>query len=86
MIVVCKYFELKEEKRMQDGYFIPSKQKLLYICTEDDLMMFETIDNSDIRRIFWVAPDEVQFLYEQEEDWTEERLEQQKREISGQWI
>jgi hypothetical protein len=86
MIVVCKYFELKEEKKMLDGYFIPSKQKLLYICTEDELMMFETVDDSDIRRIFWAALDEVQFLYEQEEDWTEERLEQQKREISGQWI
>jgi len=86
MIVNCKYFELKEEKIMEDGHFISSKQKLLYICTEENLMQFETIDDSDIKRIFWASNDEVEFLEEKEEDWSEEKIKQREKEINGQWL
>ena len=86
MIVNCKYFELKEEKKMEDGHFISSKQKLLYICTEENLMQFETIDNSDIKRIFWAKNDEVDFLEEKKEDWSDEKIKQREKEINGQWL
>ena len=85
MIVKCKYFELKEQKFMQDGHFISAKQKLLYICTEENMMQFETVDDSDIKRIFW-AKEEVEFLSEVDEDWSEERVQQQQREINGKWL
>ena len=86
MIVNCKYFELKEQNFMQDGHFISAKQKLLYICTEENMMQFETVDDSEIRRIFWATAEEVEFLSEIQEDWTEERVQQQQREINGNWL
>lgn len=86
MIVDCKYFQLKEQKFMQDGHFIPTKQKLLYICTEDNMMQFETIDESDIKRIFWAIESEVEFLSEEKEEWSEEKVQQQKKEIYGKWL
>lgn len=86
MIVKCKYFELKEQKFMQDGHFISAKQKLLYICTEENMMQFETVDDSDIKRIFWAKEEEVEFLSEVDEDWSEERVQQQQREINGKWL
>ena len=66
MIVNCQYFVLKEKKDMQDGHFISAKQKLLYICTEENLMQFETSDDSEIKRIFWATENEVEFLEEKE--------------------
>ena len=86
MIVNCKYFELKEEKRMEDGHFISSKHTLLYICTEENKMQFETFDNTDIKRIFWASNDEVEFLEEKEEDWSEEKINKREKEINGQWL
>ncbi len=86
MIVSCKYFELKEQKNMQDGHFISLKQKLLYICTEENLMQFETVDDSEIKRIFWATADEVCFLVETKEDWSEEKILQQQNEINGKWL
>lgn len=86
MIVSCKYFELKEQKNMQDGHFISLKQKLLYICTEENLMQFETVDDSEIKRIFWTTADEVVFLSETKENWSEEKILQQQNEINGKWL
>ncbi len=71
---------------MKDGHFISSKQKLLYICTEENLMQFETIDDSEIKRIFWAAEIEVEFIEELTEEWTEERVLQREKEINGQWL
>lgn len=86
MIVDCKYFELREEKIMQDGHFISPKQKLLYICTEEDMIQFETVDDTDIKRIFWAGLYEVDFLYETQEDWSIEKIKQREKEITGQWL
>lgn len=86
MIVNCKYFELKEKKFMQDGHFISSGQKLLYICTEENMMQLETVDDSEIKRIFWANEEEVKFLSESQEDWSEERIQKQKDEINGKWL
>ena len=71
---------------MEDGHFISSKQKLLYICTEENKMQFETFDNTDIKRIFWASNDEVEFLEEKEEDWSEEKINKREKEINGQWL
>jgi len=71
---------------MQDGHFISSKQKLLYICTEENQMQFETFDDTDIKRIFWANTDEVEFLEEKSEDWSEEKLQKREREINGNWL
>lgn len=86
MIVNCKYFLLRQGKKMQDGHFISSEQKLLYICTEEEMMQFETVDETDIKRIFWASAYEVEFLNEAEEDWSEERILQRKKEINGEWL
>lgn len=71
---------------MEDGNFISSKQKLMYICTEEKLMRFQTIDDSDIKRIFWASAEEVDFIEEKEEDWSEEQVEHYKKEINGNWL
>ena len=86
MIIDCRYFELREQKFMQDGHFISAKQKLLYICTEENMMQFETVDDSDIKRIFWATDEEVKFLLEEKEEWSEDRLVQQQNEINGKWL
>lgn len=86
MIVNCKYFELKEKKFMQDGHFISAKQKLLYICTDENMMQVETVDDSEIKRIFWVTKEEINFLNNAEEEWSEEKIQKQKNEINGKWL
>jgi hypothetical protein len=86
MDVVCKYYELKSEKFMQDGHFISAKQKLLYICTEENFLQFETIDKTDIKRIFWATEEEVNFLETKIENWTKKKIQRQKKEINGTWL
>jgi hypothetical protein len=86
VIINCKYFELKQEKFMQDGHFISAGQKLLYICTEENMMQFETVDDSEVKRIFWTTEEEVKFLSEIQEDWSEEKIQQQQNEINGKWL
>ena len=86
MIVNCKYFELKEKKFMQDGHFISAGQKLLYICTEENIMQFETVDDSEVKRIFWANENEVELLLEVSEDWSKEKIQQQQNEINGKWL
>lgn len=86
MIVICKYFELKEKKFMKDGHFISDKQKLLYICTEEKMMQFETVDDSEIKRVFWANENEVNFLSEAKEEWSEEKIKHQQDEINGKWL
>lgn len=71
---------------MQDGHFISSGQKLLYICAEEKLMQFETVDDSEIKRIFWANESEVDFILEVQEDWSDERFQQQQNEINGKWL
>jgi hypothetical protein len=86
MIVNCRYFSLSEKKDMQDGNFIPAEQKLLYICTEEDMMQFETVDKSDTKKIFWARESEVKFLEEVQEEWSEEKIRQRQFEIKGEWL
>jgi hypothetical protein len=86
VIVICKYFELKEKKFMKDGHFISDKQKLLYICTEEKMMQFETVDDSEIKRVFWANENEVNFLSEAKEEWPEEKIKHQQDEINGKWL
>ena len=86
MKVSCRYYSLKENKLMQDGNFIFAKQKLLYICTEENLMQFETVDESDIKKIFWASFNEITFLEEIEENWSEDKIEQQQKETNGIWL
>lgn len=71
---------------MEDGNFISSNQKLLYICTEENLIRFETIDDSDIKRIFWAKVEEVDFIEEKEENWPLEQIEHRKKEINENWL
>lgn len=86
MIIDCKYFVLKQGKSLDDGTFISPEQKLLYICTEEDMMRLETVDNTDIKRIFWSSIYDVNFLNEIQEDWSEEKIAQREKEIKGQWL
>lgn len=86
MIILCKYYQLREQKNMQDGHFISANQKLLYICTEENLMQFETIDDSEIKKIFWASEKEVEFLKEIEEDWSDEKIKLRENEINGKWL
>lgn len=86
MIVKCEIFELKEKKIMQDGNFIPANQKLLYICTEDLMMQFETIEDSGTKKVFWAEEKEVVFVESKEEEWDEERLNLRQKEINGNWL
>ena len=86
MMVTCRYFRLKNEKYMKDGHFISSGQKLLYICTEEKIMQFATADNSDIKRIFWATSEEVEFMEEIQEDWSQEKIQRQQDEVNGKWL
>lgn len=71
---------------MQDGHFISAKQKLLYICTEENFIQVETVDETDIKRIFWVTNDEIDFLYDIQEEWSEEKIKSQENEKNGKWL
>ena len=86
MNVICKYYQLKEKKFMEDGNFISAKQKLLYICTEENLMQFETFDETYEKKIFWASENEVKLLEELHEEWTEEEVQQQQDEINSNWL
>lgn len=61
------YYTLKEKKFLKDGKFIPSFKKILYICTQDDLMQFSYSENSEII-IFWDKSNNAKFYCETEED------------------
>jgi len=86
MIKQSRYFKLLEQKNMKDGHFVEANQKLLYICREDNKMLVRTSDGTNIIRLFWVCDNEVDFLEEVSEDWSDEMLEHLEKEVTGKWI
>jgi len=85
--IIIHYYKLKEEKVMNDGNIISAQQKLIKTPVEDEeQILFETFDDSSIKRIFWAKKEEVEFLEAKKEMWTKEEIEQRNKEINGEWI
>lgn len=70
---------------MNDGFFFSPEQKMLYICTEDNLFLLESSEE-DIKKYFWAEEKELELLEEVLEDWTEERLLERERVLQGNWL
>jgi hypothetical protein len=70
---------------MNDGFFFSPEQKMLYICTEDNLFLLESSEE-DITRYFWAEEKELELLEEVLENWTEERLLERERVLQGNWL
>lgn len=70
---------------MNDGYFFSPEQKLLYICTEDNLFLLETLEEN-IKRFFWAKESELEFLEEILEEWTEDRVLEREQILQGNWL
>ena len=82
MIVVVSYYKLKDTKFMNDNHLIEFGQRLIRTTVEDNnLILFETFDNSSIKRIFWAKENEVEFEKNVEEDWSEEKIEKRNKEL-----
>lgn len=70
---------------MNDGFFFSPEQKMLYICTEDNLLLLESSEE-DIKKYFWAEEKELELLEEALEDWTEERISERERVLQGNWL
>lgn len=85
MKVLCRYFRLLQEKKMNDGKFFSPEQKLLYICTEENLFLLESLEG-DEKKYFWAKEEELEFLEEILENWPKERINQHRQIIKGNWL
>jgi len=82
MIVDVDYYKLKETKFMNDNHSIECGQELLKThIKEDGFILFETFDNSPIKRIFWAKKEEVEFINTKQEDWSEEKIKKREKEL-----
>lgn len=61
-----KYYKLKKEKNMQDDYVFEKGQTVVLIKEEKGMFFVETEENSEIKRLFWVNKDEVEFLFDKD--------------------
>lgn len=81
------YYTLKKDKITHDGHRIDEGQELIRIPLEDaEFFLFETFDNSPIKKIFWAKPDDVKFIRKQTENWSKSRIEQRRKELEGDWL
>lgn len=81
-----KYYNLKSEKKMRDSHSIDAGQKLALIKKEDGLLLFETEDDTEIKRVFWANPDEVEFLEEVNKELTEQEQKERDIIINGKFL
>lgn len=81
-----KYYNLKSDKEMQDGNTIESGQKLALLKEEDGMLFLETDDDTEIKRIFWAKPNEVEFLNEIEKELTEQQQKERDTIINGNFL
>jgi hypothetical protein len=81
-----KYYNLKTEKQMHDSHSIDAGQKLALLKEEDGLFLFETEDDTEIKRVFWAKPNEVDFLEELEKELTEQEQKEREIIISGNFL
>jgi len=62
------YYTLKESKHMNDNHHIESGQLLIKMPEKDgEHMLFETFDDTSIKRVFWATEDEVEYVETKEE-------------------
>ena len=50
------------------------------------MLLFETDDDTDIKRVFWAKPNEVKFLEEIEKELTEQEQKEREIIISGNFL
>jgi hypothetical protein len=81
-----KYYNLESEKQMHDSHSIDAGQKLALLKEEGGLLLFETEDDTEIKRVFWAKPDEVKFLEELEKELTEQEQKEREIIISGNFL
>ena len=84
--ITVSYYNLKEEKYFNDGSSVlPSSLLRKITLEENNMFTVETVDEND-KRIFWVNDDEVEFVEEKKEFWSNGMLEQQEKEINNTWF
>lgn len=80
MGVSIKYYNLKEDKKMNDGMIIPSSCLLSFIEKDGEHIRFD-VEINDEFIIFWALESEVSFNKEIEEDWSEDEIKERNNRI-----
>lgn len=84
--MLIRYYKLKETKNMQDSHSIEDGQVVSVIKEEDGKLFVETEDDSDIKRVFWVNENEVEFLKQEEKELTEKEKTDREILINGNFL
>ena len=93
MEIKIKYFSLLFDKKM--GYremfdcemILPKGQELILIKKDEDGMyLFETDWGGDVKAFIWTKENEVCFLKEIQENWSEEKINKRNGYINGKFI
>lgn len=85
--IIIRYCNLKEDKKMGDGSIITSNILLRKISGfSGGMFMVDTIEDTNIKRIFWVKKDEIIFTRKEKEKWTSEQFTQLEKEKRGLWL
>lgn len=87
MEISINYYRLIEKKQMGDGQIIPEGQELILIKRDDEdgLLFFETYDDDD-KKLFWSKEEDVEYMQSLTEDWDEEKINQRKNYINGEFL
>lgn len=84
--MLIRYYKLKETKNMQDSHSIEEGQVVSVIKEEGGKLFVETEDDSDIKRVFWVNENEVEFLKQEERELTEKEKTDREILINGNFL
>lgn len=84
--MLIRYYKLKETKNMQDSHSIEEGQVVSVIKEDGGKLFVETEDDSDIKRVFWVNENEVEFLKQEERELTEKEKTDREILINGNFL
>lgn len=87
MNIELEYYKLLSDKKMGDGEIISKNQSIILINKDDDgYIFFETNEEDGVKIFFWAKEGEVVFLEKKIENWSEEKINQRKKHIKGEFF
>lgn len=78
-IVKSFYYRLKDDKIFNDTSLVEKGTLVRRIIEDDKLLNVETMDLHNIKRVFWIKEDELEFISEEKEIWNEKDLEEREK-------
>lgn len=83
MKIKNKYYRLLFDKEMSDGTVIKKDQNLIFLKEDEDGLFFMELNEESCKKVFWISQDDILFLREDFEDFSEEEINKRISQINS---